>query len=183
MFSIISRLVSHKGTDLVRDIAYKMMYEQNANLIILGTGEGQYEEFFRELERNFPDKVRALICYDRALSKRIYAGSDYFIMPSKSEPCGLSQMIASRYGAIPIVRETGGLYDSIKGYWVCDGEVRGNGFTFANYSSYELYDRICAAMSLYADKEAFAALRRKVMEEDFSWDVSARAYMSLYEHI
>ena len=183
VFSIISRLVSHKGTDLVRDIAYKMMYEQNANLIILGTGEGQYEEFFRELERNFPDKVRALICYDRALSKRIYAGSDYFIMPSKSEPCGLSQMIASRYGAIPIVRETGGLYDSIKGYWVCDGEVRGNGFTFANYSSYELYDRICAAMSLYADKEAFAALRRKVMEEDFSWDVSARAYMSLYEHI
>ena len=183
VFSIISRLVSHKGTDLVRDIAYKMMYEQNANLIILGTGEGQYEEFFRELERNFPDKVRALICYDRALSKRIYAGSDYFIMPSKSEPCGLSQMIASRYGAIPIVRETGGLYDSIKGYWVCDGEVRGNGFTFANYSSYELYDRICAAMSLYADKEAFAALRRKVMEEDFSWDVSARAYMNLYEHI
>ena len=77
-------------------------------------------------------------------------------MPSKSEPCGLSQMIASRYGAIPIVRETGGLYDSIKGYWVCDGEIRGNGFTFANYSSWELYDRICAAVTLYYDKAAFA---------------------------
>lgn len=183
MFSIISRLVSHKGTDLVKDIAYKMMGEQNAFLVVLGTGDRQYEDFFRQLERDFPGKVRALIKYDRALSKRIYAASDYFIMPSKSEPCGLSQMIASRYGAVPIVRETGGLYDSIKGYWVCDGEIRGNGFTFANYSSWELYDRICAAVTLYYDKAAFEGLRKKVMTEDFSWRASAKSYMGLYRYM
>ncbi len=183
MFSIISRLVSHKGTDLVRDMVYRMMGENDAQLVILGTGEWHYEEFFRELERNFPGKVRALIKYDRALSKRIYAASDFFIMPSKSEPCGLSQMIASRYGAVPIVRETGGLYDSIKGYWVCEGEVMGNGFTFANYSADELYDRVRAALWLYSQPEEMAALREKVMNTDFSWAASAASYINLYEYI
>lgn len=183
MFAIISRLVAHKGTDLVRDIAYKMMSENDVQLVVLGTGEGHYEGFFRELEGQFHDKVRALIKYDRALSKRIYAASDFFIMPSKSEPCGLSQMIASRYGSVPIVRETGGLYDSIKGYWVSDGEVMGNGFTFANYSSAELYDRICAALALYSDREAMERLRKKVMNTDFSWNTSAASYIGLYNNI
>lgn len=183
MFSIISRLVSHKGTDLVRDMIYRMMGENDAQLVILGTGEGHYENFFRELERRFPDKVRALIKYDRKLSKRIYAASDFFIMPSKSEPCGLSQMIASRYGTVPIVRETGGLYDSIKGYWVCDGEVKGNGFTFANYSADELYDRVRAALWLYSQPDEMNELREKVMKTDFSWGVSADSYLNLYDFI
>jgi len=180
MYSIISRLVSHKGTDLVREIGFRMMAENDCQLVVLGTGDAQYEEFFKALEREYPDRVRALIKYDRALSKRIYAASDFFIMPSKSEPCGLSQMICSRYGATPIVRETGGLYDSIKGYWVEDGEVRGNGFTFANYRSDELYDRIRASLEVYADKSAMKALRQKVMKTDFSWSASAEQYMALY---
>lgn len=183
MYSIISRLVAHKGTDLVCEIGYKLMSEKDIQLVVLGTGNTEYEEYFRELERQFPDKVRAMITYDRKLSKRIYAASDLFIMPSKSEPCGLSQMIASRYGAVPITRETGGLADSIKGYWIDKGEIKGNGFTFANYSSSELYDRICASYELYCDQKAFRKLQQKVMKTDFSWAVSAVSYMEMYNSI
>ena len=183
MYSIISRLVAHKGTDLVREIGFRLMTENDCQLVVLGTGDAQYEEFFRILEREYPGKVRALIKYDRALSKRIYAASDFFIMPSKSEPCGLSQMICSRYGAVPITRETGGLYDSIKGYWICDGEIRGNGFTFANYSADELYDRIKASMAVYADSTAMKKLQQKVMKTDFSWAASAGQYAELYNNL
>lgn len=183
MFAIISRLVSHKGTDLVREIAYKAVRDNDIQLVVLGTGETQYEGFFRELEHQFRDRVRSMIMYNRKLSKRIYAASDFLIMPSKSEPCGLSQMIASRYGSIPIVRETGGLADSIKGYWVDNGEVKGNGFTFYNYSSAELYDRMQAAIALYYDEEAFGKLRKTVMTQDFSWGTSAAKYIELYKSI
>jgi starch synthase len=150
---------------------------------VLGKGEARYEQFFRELERSFPTKARALIEYDRDLSKRIYAACDIFVMPSASEPCGLSQMIASRYGAIPVVRETGGLYDSIKGYWEKDGELLGNGFTFANYSSSELYDRICAAVQLWREDEKRDRFTKKIMNTDFSWSVSARRYFEMYNEI
>ena len=119
--------------------------------------------------------------YDRDLSKRIYAAADIFVMPSKSEPCGLSQMIASRYGAMPVVRETGGLYDSIKNYRECDGEMTGNGFTFANYSSAELLDRIEAAISMYYDKPKYRKFVSKIMGTDFSWKTSAQKYMDIYE--
>lgn len=183
MFAIISRLVSHKGMDLVREIAYKLVEENDVQLIILGTGDSGYEGFFRELEMNHHNQVRSMIMYNRKLSKLIYAASDFLIMPSKSEPCGLSQMIASRYGSVPVVRETGGLYDSIKGYWVDEGEIRGNGFTFYNYSSDELYDRLRAAISVYNDTDAFKKLRRKVMSEDFSWNNSAVKYLEMYNSI
>ena len=183
MFSVISRLVSHKGTDLLREIGFRMMAENDCQLVVLGSGDARFEEFFRALEREYPEKARALIKYDRALSKRIYAASDFFLMPSKSEPCGLSQMICSRYGAVPIVRETGGLYDSIKGYWVDGDEVCGNGFTFANYSAEELYDRIKAALQVYADSAAMKKLQQKVMKTDFSWSASAAKYAELYENL
>ncbi len=183
MFSIISRLVSHKGTDLVKEIGHRLMAGNDIQLVILGTGDYAYEEYFRCLEREYPDKVRALIKYDRKLSKRIYAASDFFIMPSKSEPCGLSQMICSRYGAVPITRETGGLYDSIKGYWINDGKIEGNGFTFANYSSEELYDRIQAALNVWADPAAMKKLCQKVMKVDFSWSASAEKYSLLYNSL
>ncbi|MBE6714599.1 MAG: glycogen synthase GlgA [Ruminococcaceae bacterium] len=184
VFSIISRLVAHKGTDLLKEIGYRLMAGNDIQLVVLGTGEHDYEEFFRTLEKEYPDKVRALIKYDRKLSKRIYAASDFFIMPSKSEPCGLSQMICSRYGAVPITRETGGLYDSIKGYWVDEnGNVNGNGFTFANYSAIELYDRIQAALNVWADKEAMKKLCKKVMKTDFSWGSSAEQYAALYNSL
>ena len=183
MIAIISRLASHKGLDLVRDVAYRVLDNYDAQLVVLGKGEADYESFFAGLENNKNDKARALIKYDRDLSKKIYAAADLFVMPSKSEPCGLSQMIASRYGAVPIVRETGGLFDSIKGYWLRDGEILGNGFTFANYSSDELYDRICAAIGLYYDKELYRRFVKKIMETDFSWSVSARRYNELYNRL
>ena len=154
MLSIISRLASHKGLDLIAECIYDVVMNNDIQLVILGKGEDKYEKFFLNLQACFPDKVRALITYDRDLSKRIYAATDIFIMPSKSEPCGLSQMIASRYGSIPVTRETGGLYDSIKGYWEDEkGKIQGNGFTFANYSSDELLDRIYAALWLVSVPE------------------------------
>ena len=181
LVAIISRLASHKGLDLIREVAYGLVDNNDMQLVILGKGEAQYEEFFTELERNRNDKVRALMLYDRDLSKRIYAAADIFLMPSKSEPCGLSQMIASRYGAIPVVRETGGLYDSIKGYWLLNGTILGNGFTFANYYAGELYERTCAALELYHNKELYPKFAKKIMDTDFSWGTSARKYYMLYE--
>jgi starch synthase len=183
MLSVISRLASHKGLDLIAECIYDVVMNNDVQLVILGKGEAKYEQFFLNLQACFPDKVRALITYDRDLSKRIYAATDIFIMPSKSEPCGLSQMIASRYGAIPVVRETGGLYDSIKPFWM-DGKImNGNGFTFANYSSYELGDRIGAALELYRDKDLCKKLVVKIMKTDFSWKVSAESYLALYNEM
>lgn len=180
VLAIISRLASHKGLDLVTEIAYNLIGENEVQLIVLGTGEARLEDFFRGLETAYPDKVRALIRYDRELSRRIYASADIFIMPSRSEPCGLSQMIASRYGAIPVVRETGGLFDSIKGYWECDGELRGNGFTFANYSSAELLERTEAAVELWRDADKRRRFVEKIMNTDFSWSASAKEYIAMY---
>ena len=180
LLAIISRLASHKGLDLIVEIAYNLMKDHDAQLVILGCGDRRYEDFFRTLEAQFPNKVRALIQYDRDLSKRIYAATDIFLMPSRSEPCGLSQMIASRYGAIPVTRETGGLYDSIKGYWEDGDTIHGNGFTFAGYTPGELYERTHAALTLYADGQRRERLVRRIMATDFSWNVSALRYLELY---
>lgn len=180
MIAVISRLAAHKGLDIAEKILESVVAECDVQLVVLGKGEAKYENYFRYLENKYPQKVKALITYDRALSKRIYAAADMFVMPSKSEPCGLAQMIASRYGAVPITRETGGLYDSIKGYYEKDGEIMGNGFTFANYSEYELKDRIYAALGLYGDREKWNRFVRKIMKIDFSWNASAKKYIELY---
>ncbi len=182
MIAIISRLAAHKGIDIISEIIGKVV-EGDVQLIILGKGTPEYEGFFFNLEKSFPDKVRAMIMYDRDLSKRIYAACDIFLMPSKSEPCGLSQMIASRYGAIPVTRETGGLYDSIKGYWLDGDTVMGNGFTFSGYNSAELLDRIYAALTLYHQKDKRLALIKKIMNTDFSWKVSAERYLDMYKSL
>ena len=180
VISIITRLVSHKGLDIISQMIYKLIGQKDVQLVVLGKGEAEYESFFKGLEASYPDKVRALITYDRDLSKRIYAASDIFLMPSKSEPCGLSQMIASRYGAIPVVRETGGLYDSIKGYWLNGDVIEGNGFTFANYNSYELAERTVAAIELWKNPELRARFVEKIMNIDFSWKSSAAKYLQMY---
>lgn len=180
MISIISRLASHKGLDIVSQMIYRFVGGKDVQLVVLGKGEAEYENFFRGLQEAYPDKVRALITYDRDLSKRIYAASDIFMMPSKSEPCGLSQMIASRYGAIPVVRETGGLYDSIKGYWLDGDEIKGNGFTFANYSAYELEERTSAAVDLWNNEALRQRFVEKIMKIDFSWKNSAEQYLNMY---
>lgn len=180
MIAIISRLASHKGLDLVKERLYSIVENNDVQVVVLGKGEAVYEDFFRELEYRHNDKVRALMLYDRALSKKIYAAADIFMMPSKSEPCGLSQMIASRYGAIPVVRETGGLYDSIKPYWENGSKIMGNGFTFANYNSAELEERTVAAIELWNNKEKREKLVGKIMRTDFSWKNSAEKYLEMY---
>ena len=182
MIAVISRLAAHKGIDLiVRVLRHVLDTHPKAQFVVLGTGEGEYESYFYQLEKDYPDRVRSFILYNRALSKKIYAAADIFLMPSKSEPCGLSQMIACRYGTIPVVRETGGLYDSIKPYFENEEGMHGNGFTFANYSPDELEERVCAALSLYGQQDKFAELRRRAMVTDFSWDASAAKYMEMYK--
>ena len=180
IISVISRLASHKGLDLITEMVYNLMYERDAQLVILGKGEAIYESFFTDLENAFPNKVKALMTYDRDLANRIYAATDIFLMPSKSEPCGLSQMIASRYGAIPVTRETGGLYDSIKSYYVSDGMILGNGFTFYDYSAAVLRRRTDDAIELWFNEDKRIALIKKIMTTDFSWKASALKYIEMY---
>ena len=179
VIAMISRMASHKGFDLVLSIFDEMM-QDDVQFILLGTGEAQYETFFAEAAKRYPGKASINLTYNRTLSKLIYAGSDIFLMPSKSEACGLSQMIASRYGSVPVVRETGGLFDTIKPYGF-DGS--GNGFTFASYNAYDMLYTIREAEKLFADKDSWKTLVKKVMRVDFSWDVSADKYIACYENL
>ncbi len=185
IIAVISRLASHKGIDLISGVLRHVLdMHPKAQFVVLGTGEGQYEAYFRQLENDYKDRVRSFITYNRALSKKIYAAADIFLMPSRSEPCGLSQMIACRYGTVPVVRETGGLYDSIKPYFEDEAGPHGNGFTFANYNASELEERTSAALYLYEKFPAkFAALVNRAMTTDFSWDASAVKYMEMYESL
>ena len=176
---MISRLASHKGFDLVLAVFDELMRD-DVQFVLLGTGESGFEDFFREAASRYPGRVSANITYDRALSKLIYAGADIFLMPSKSEACGLSQMIASRYGTVPVVRETGGLYDTIKPY---GPDRSGNGFTFASYNAHDMLHVIREAEGLYHDPENWKALVKKIMKIDFSWNASAEKYEALYRRL
>ena len=178
--SMISRLASHKGFDLVKYILPEIL-SLGIQFVLLGTGEYELEEYFKSIQSEYPGQVKVFLEFNKDLSKKIYAGSDIFLMPSKSEPCGLSQMIASQYGAIPVVRETGGLYDTIKSYNMYNGS--GNGFTFANYNAHEMKDAVNRAVDLFKDKNAWNKLLKNVMTVDFSWDASASKYISLYREL
>ena len=178
--SMVSRLASHKGFDLVKYIIDEIL-EFGVQFVLLGTGEADIEDYFKEVQNRYPDQVKVFLEFNKDLSKKIYAGSDIFLMPSKSEPCGLSQMISSRYGTVPVVRETGGLYDTIKPYNKFTGE--GNGFTFANYNAHEMKDAVKRAVELYKEKKKWKSLVKAVMDVDFSWDVSAEKYMDLYKNV
>lgn len=180
MISMITRLVSHKGVDLVKHVIDQVLGE-NVQFVLLGTGNAEFESFFTWLESRYPNKVRALIRFDKKLSKQIYAASDLFLMPSKSEPCGLSQMIASRYGAIPIVRETGGLYDTIKPFNPESGE--GNGVTFYSYNAHDMLDAIRRALALWTNENTRKKLVRNAINADFSWNASAAKYAELYKNM
>ena len=139
-------------------------------------GEAKYTNLFSWAESEYPGRLAARFAMNHQLAHRIYAGSDMFLMPSQFEPCGLSQMIAMRYGSVPIARETGGLRDSIHDCTLGEG----NGFTFAGYSAHELYDACCRAQDRYYSKEDWHNLVKYDMECDFSWDVSAKSYEGLY---
>ncbi|MBE6939334.1 MAG: glycogen synthase GlgA [Ruminococcaceae bacterium] len=181
VLSIVSRLVGHKGMDLICQVADSIL-ETGCQLVVLGQGDYQYEEFFRQLAARWPGRVSAQITYSDALARQIYAGSDLFLMPSKSEPCGLSQMIAMRYGTVPIVRQTGGLNDTVRSCQV--GQENGNGFVFANYNAFDMLFVIRQAVEMFFQRpEAFRTLRMRGMTGDYSWDVSARAYGDIYKRI
>ena len=140
--------------------------------------EEQYENYFKYLAYKYPSKVAVRFEFNKALSKKFYAGADMFLMPSKSEPCGLSQMIACRYGTVPIVRECGGLADTIQAYNQFDGS--GNGFSFKNYNAHEMMHVIKNALNIYADKEKWQKIVKSSMLSDFSWNLSAKKYIDIY---
>ena len=178
---MVTRLASHKGVELVSRVFSDLMRDTDLTFAVLGTGEAQYEDFFRRAAVDYPGRVGVHLTYDKALSKKYYAGGDMFLMPSKSEPCGLSQMIAARYGTVPIVRETGGLVDTIRPYNEFTGD--GNGFSFTNYNAHEMMETIKYALKQYGIKKQWNALMRRAMNTDFSWGASAEKYLALYRRM
>lgn len=180
LIGVVSRLVSHKGFDLIKCVLDEMLSDSDVQMVVLGSGEWQYESFFSEAAQRYPDKLAVKLGFIPALASRIYGGSDMFLMPSKSEPCGLSQMFALRYGSVPIVRATGGLKDSVTDSGIL-GE--GNGFVFEDYNAHEMLHTVRRAIDGYADRDGWAILRRRAMECDFSWGRSANEYIKLYKQL
>ncbi len=179
MIGLVSRLTDQKGLDLV---AYMMdrLCSQDIQLVILGTGDKKYEDMFRHFAWKYPDKVAANIYYSDALSHRIYASCDAFLMPSLFEPCGLSQLMSLRYGTLPIVRETGGLKDTVQPYNQFTG--KGTGFSFTNYNAHDMYNAIMFAHYIYVEKRSeWNNIIHQAMQSDFSWQASARKYQDMYD--
>ncbi|MBQ3134784.1 MAG: glycogen synthase GlgA [Oscillospiraceae bacterium] len=181
VIACVSRLVGHKGFHLVTEVLDQIM-SLNVQMVVLGTGEEAYEQAFRDAQARYPGRFSAQIMYSAALSNAIYAGADLFLMPSVSEPCGLSQMIAMRFGTVPVVRETGGLRDSVPPYNKYTGE--GRGFSFANVDSGDLLHVLSQAVELYhTDTKAWRKLQKAGMTADFTWNNSAKLYLDIYQHV
>lgn len=180
LITMVTRLTKQKGLELVRHVFWELMAE-DVQLLILGTGDPEFEQFFRDMETAYPRKCRAYIGFDEGLAHQIYAGSDLFLMPSKFEPCGLGQMIAMRYGAIPIVRETGGLNDTVSSFNELTGE--GNGFSFKNFNAHDMLFTIERALSFYRDDKAWKTIVKNAMKMDNSWAQSAFKYNCLYAEL
>lgn len=174
---MITRLTAGKGIDLVLHIIEELLQE-NVQIAVLGTGDKEYEEAFAALGAKY-ENMAALIKFDRVISKKMYAGADIFVMPSKSEPCGLAQMIACSYGTVPVVRSVGGLYDSIRTV----GEEGANGFRFDNYNAHELLFTIKAALDLYKNKTEWNKLTASAKNSDFTWSNSAAKYIEIYKNL
>ena len=179
LVGIVTRLVGHKGVDLMKEVLEKSLWEKDIQYVVLGSGEWQYESYFRYLNDKYPNKVALRLGFVPDLARKIYAGADLFLMPSKSEPCGLSQMVALRYGTVPIVRETGGLKDSITD----SGDGEGNGFTFKNYDAYDMLGAIYRAVDAYNDKENWPILVDRALNCDMSWGKSANEYIKMYKSL
>ena len=180
LFAMITRFVPHKGIDLVERVIEDMA-QMNIQLVMLGTGYENYENTFKYYDYAYHNKISANIKFDGPLANMIYAGADFFLMPSKSEPCGLAQMIAMRYGTIPIVREVGGLYDTVSP--VNTETLSGRGFTFKTYNAYDMLDAVKRAECFFYQTEKRAAVVDNIMKEDFSWKNSASEYMKLYSEL
>lgn len=181
VIAVISRLVPAKGLDLIKCVFEELLAE-DVQVVILGKGEGEYEDYFRYIAERYSGKCRAIIAYNRDLSSKIYSGSDIFLMPSKQEPCGLSQMIACKYGTVPVVRCTGGLADSIIPH-NNDDRIGGNGFVFRSYNAHEMLYVLKDAIFTFGNKEEWAEIVTNAMKTDFSWKRSAAEYEKLYYNI
>lgn len=182
LLGIVSRMTNQKGFDLVAYVMDQLMSTEDIQMVVLGTGEEQYENMFRYFEQKYPDKIKANIGYSEEMAHKIYASADLFLMPSLFEPCGLSQMMSMRYGTLPIVRETGGLKDTVTAY--NEYEQTGNGFSFANYNAHEMLDTILYALEVYRHhKKEWGGLVKRAMREDNSWEASARKYEALYREL
>ena len=181
LIGIVSRLTDQKGFDLI-DCVMDELCQDEVQIVVLGTGEERYENMFRHFAWKYSDKVAACIYYSNELSHKIYAASDVFLMPSQFEPCGLSQLMSLRYGTLPIVRETGGLKDTVEPY--NEFEETGTGFSFTNYNAHEMLAAVRYAQSVYYDKRrSWNKMVRRAMEADFSWKNSARQYEELYDRM
>ena len=178
LIGMVSRLTGHKGFDLVKYI-FDELLQGDIQMVILGSGEWTYENYFREMQSKYPDKFVYCAGFVPELARKIYAGADIFLMPSKNEPCGLSQMVACRYGTIPVVRETGGLKDSIHD---C-GDGFGNGFTFATYNANDMLNALQRAIGAYRAKTDWPLLIDRAMRSDFSWSKSAGEYIRMYKEL
>ncbi|AGA69643.1 glycogen/starch synthase, ADP-glucose type [Desulfitobacterium dichloroeliminans LMG P-21439] len=178
---MVSRLVEQKGVDLLLHVMEEIL-ALDIQFIILGSGDPHYEERIKEFGHRFPDKFRPLLCYQDDLAQCIYAGADIFLMPSRYEPCGIAQMIAMSYGNIPVVRETGGLKDTVIPYSITTGE--GNGFTFTHYNAHEFLYAIQGAVKMFREnKEAWLRLWENALNSEFSWSRSAAKYYEVYEDL
>lgn len=180
MIGIVSRLTDQKGFDIIAHIMERMC-GMNIQLVVLGTGDCNYESMFKWYAQNHSDKVSANMCFSNDLAHKIYAACDAFLMPSKFEPCGLSQIISLKYGTVPIVRETGGLKDTVFAYNEYDDE--GNGFSFLPYNAEDLFHVLCYAFEVFQNKKAWNSIVRRGMKCDYSWNVSAKKYIELYKNL
>lgn len=182
LVGIVSRLTEQKGLDLIECVLDEMLSKDNIQLAVLGTGEKRFEDIFTRAQEKYPSKVSANIFYSEELAHRIYAGCDGFLMPSKFEPCGLSQLIALKYGTLPIVRETGGLKDTVIPY--NEFEDTGTGFSFANYNAHEMHSAVEYAQRVFSlHRDSWDKMCVRAMEEDFSWSASAKKYEALYTEL
>lgn len=179
--AMITRLVAHKGMELVEYVGEELLWSTNAQFVVLGTGDKRFENYMHYLAYNYQGRVSANIMFDAQLANMIYAGADLFLMPSKSEPCGLSQLIAMRYGTIPIVRETGGLVDTVPP--INTETLEGRGITFKVFNAHDMLNAIKRGIDLFYDKEKLKKIISNIMKYDSSWKNPAMEYMAIYSEI
>ncbi|WP_166241512.1 glycogen synthase GlgA [Paenibacillus turpanensis] len=180
LIGIVTRLVHQKGLDLISHVLDELM-QKDVQVVVVGTGEPRYEGLFRWAAERYPQKLSAHIYFDEGLARRVYAASDFFLMPSLFEPCGIGQLIAMRYLSIPIVRETGGLKDTVMPYNQYTGE--GWGFSFSHYNAHDMLYTVKRAIESWKDRGTRQRIRRNMQKQDFSWHTSANQYRSLYEYV
>jgi len=178
LIGIVSRFADQKGFDIL-GTAMDLLMANDVQLVVQGMGDKRYNDMFSSFQKKYPDKLAVVFKFDERIAHLIYAGADMFLMPSRFEPCGLSQLISFKYGTVPVVRDTGGLSDSVINYDIKSG--KGTGFVFKEYSPWAMLDAVKTAISVYKNKRMWAKLLIKDMALDFSWDISAKKYLELYK--